>query len=78
MFYREEKKAPAVKKPAALKNLDPIESFEILLKDKKRQEALSQIKQNLAYQASHYQKLAAPLIAGIAKHHSISVIVAAC
>ncbi|MCX7089880.1 MAG: TraI domain-containing protein [Legionellales bacterium] len=71
MFYREEKKAPAVKKPAALKNLDPIESFEILLKDKKRQEALSQIKQNLAYQASHYQKLAAPLIAGIAMYYQM-------
>jgi hypothetical protein len=71
MFYREEKKPPALKQPAALKNLDPIESFEILLKDKKLQEALSQIKQNLAYQASHYQKLATPLIAGVAAYYQM-------
>lgn len=71
MFYREEKKTQGSKKPALLKNLDPIESFETLLKDKKRQDALSQIKQNLAYQASHYQKLAAPLIAGVAMYYQM-------
>lgn len=69
MFYREEKKSPLAKKPLGFKNLDPIESFEVLLKDKKRQAALQQIKHNLAYQASHYQKLVSPLIANVAMYY---------
>ena len=69
MFYREERKSPLAKKPAGLKNLDAIESFEVLLKDKKRQDALQQIKQNLAYQAGHYQKLVSPLIANVAMYY---------
>lgn len=69
MFYREERKSPLAKKPAGLKNLTAIESFEVLLKDKKRQDALQQIKQNLTYQAGHYQKLVSPLIANVAMYY---------
>jgi hypothetical protein len=69
MFYREEKKSPIIKKPIGFKNMDPIESFEVLLKDKKRQAALQQIKHNLAYQASHYQKLVSPLVANVAMYY---------
>lgn len=71
MFYREEKKAPGLKKPPLLKNMDAVESFETLLKDKKRQDALSQIKQKLAYQVSHYQKIAAPLIAEVPAYYQM-------
>ncbi len=70
MFYREEKKAP-LKRPAMLKNLDPIESAENLLKDKKRQDLLQQIKHKLAYQSSHYQKLAAPLCTKLALYYQL-------
>ncbi len=69
MFYREEKKSPIAKKPMQFKNLEPIESFEVLVKDRKRQEALKQIKKKLAYQASHYQKLVSPLIANVAMYY---------
>ena len=55
MFYREEKKSPIARKPMIFKNLDPVESFEVLVKDKKRQDALQHIKKSLGYQASHYQ-----------------------
>lgn len=71
MFYREEKKQPAQKKPRILKNLDAIEAYDVLVKDKKRQDAILQIKQNLAYNASHYQKLVAPLIAGVALYYQM-------
>lgn len=69
MFYREEKKSIIAKKPIGFKNLDPIESFEVLLKDKKHQEALYQIKHHLAYQAGQYQKLASPLVANVAMYY---------
>lgn len=69
MFYREEKKSPIARKPMIFKNLDPIESFEVLVKDKKRQDALQHIKKSLGYQASHYQKLVSPLIANVAMHY---------
>lgn len=70
MFYREEKKTP-LKRPAMLKNLDPIESAENLLKDKKRQDLLQQIKNKLAYQSSHYQKLASPLCTKLALYYQL-------
>ena len=69
MFYREERKSTIAKKPIGFKNLDPIESFEVLLKDKKRQEALYQIKHHLAYQAGYYQKLASPVVAAAAMYY---------
>ena len=69
MFYREEKKSPIAKKPIAFKNLDPVESYEVLVKDKKRQDALQHIKKSLGYQASHYQKLVSPLIANVAMYY---------
>lgn len=69
MFYREEKKSTIAKKPIGFKNLDPIESFEVLLKDKKRQETLYQIKHHLAYPAGQYQKLGSPLVASVAMYY---------
>lgn len=65
MFYREEKKIKPLRRKS-IKNLESVETHEILLQDKKRQELLLQIHKNLALSASEHKKIAQPLLETIA------------
>ncbi len=69
MFYREEKKSGIAKKQKVVKNLEALESFESLIKDKKRHDTLQQIQKNLGYQTIHYKKLGLPLVANVASYY---------
>lgn len=66
MFYREEKKTPSIKKVKAFKNMEPVETFSLLLKDKKREELLQQIHTNLAFKSNDQKQLCQPLIEKLA------------
>ncbi|PJD92454.1 MAG: hypothetical protein CK424_05995 [Legionella sp.] len=68
MFYREEKKTKPIKVPV-FKNMDPIETPDSLLKHKKRLQSIQHIKEQLAYPATQYQNLVAPLLENIASYY---------
>ncbi|MCR9191389.1 MAG: TraI domain-containing protein [Gammaproteobacteria bacterium] len=68
MFYREEKKAKLIN-PSLFKDKELIENKDTLLKGKKRQALIQRLKEGLAYQATHYQNLAQPLIERVAEYY---------